>query len=265
MITDSPGIIYYIIFFAVGAVIFSFLNVVIYRLPNHISFIRGRSFCPSCHKQLRACDMIPVFSWFFLRGRCRNCQSRISFRYPAMEAAGGAAAVLCLLRFGSWNGFWFAVNAEAAIVFLLCCFLAVIAWIDYDTMEIPDSLVVGLILPAVLSAFFFPGTEWIERVIGIFCVSVPMCLLTLLIPGAFGGGDIKLMAVIGFFLGWKMSVTAFFIAVLIGGCYGIFLLATKRKTRKDHFAFGPCLCIGIAAAVFYGEQILGWYLSIIMR
>lgn len=239
--------------FLLGCCIFSFLNVVIYRLPKKMDFVTGRSACPFCGHVLGAPDMVPVLGWVFLGGKCRYCKAEISVRYPLVELVGGIAAVLCSYHYG--------VNPRAIIAFLFLCVLTVVSFVDMDTMEIPFSLVIAAALMGVLSALFFPEISFVERVIGIFCVSVPLYLLTVAVPGAFGGGDIKLMAACGIFLGWKLNLLALFWGVMGGGIYGFWLLAAKRKKRTDHFAFGPFLCLGMAAALFWGEKILDWYLG----
>lgn len=242
-----------VLIFILGSCIFSFLNVVIYRLPRKMDFVTGRSMCPSCEHTLGALDMIPVFGWVLLRGKCRYCGAKVSVRYPAVELLGGVLGVLCLYYYG--------MNLRAAIGFLLLCILTAVSFIDLDTMEIPFPLVVAAALIGAASCLVFPEISLIERGIGMLCVSLPLYLLTVLIPGAFGGGDIKLTAACGIFLGWKLNLLALFLAVMGGGVYGIWLLATKRKGKKDHFAFGPFLCIGIAVAMFAGENILDWYLG----
>ena len=239
--------------FLLGCCIFSFLNVVIYRLPKKMDFVTGRSACPFCGHVLGAPDMVPVLGWVFLGGKCRYCKAGISVRYPLVELVGGIAAGLCSYHYG--------VNPRAIIAFLFLCVLTVVSFVDMDTMEIPFSLVIAAALMGVLSALFFPEISFVERVIGIFCVSVPLYLLTVAVPGAFGGGDIKLMAACGIFLGWKLNLLALFLGVMGGGIYGFWLLAAKRKKRTDHFAFGPFLCLGMAAALFWGEKILDWYLG----
>ena len=174
-----------------------------------------------------------------------------------------AVAVLCLICFGTWNDYYHAINLRAVTVFCLLTILFIIAQIDQKTMEIPNGLVIACMIPAGVAIFAFPQVTIGARLSGIVSVSLPLLLLTLAIPGAFGGGDIKLMAVIGFFLGWKMCLTAFALAVLIGGLYGIVLLLSKKKGGKEHFAFGPFLCAGIAIAIFVGETLLSWYLSVL--
>lgn len=174
-----------------------------------------------------------------------------------------AAADISLLCFGGWNGYWHEINLCVVTVFSLLTLLLIIAQIDQQTMEIPNGLVIACIVPAAMAVFAFPDVTLTERLIGFFSVSLPLFAITLAVPGAFGGGDIKLMAVIGFFLGWKMSLTAFMLAVFSGGIYGIGLLLSKKKGAKEHFAFGPFLCAGTALTLFVGEWLLSWYLSII--
>ncbi|MBS7009298.1 prepilin peptidase [Anaerostipes sp.] len=255
------GLVYFI-FFWIGASVFSFVNVLIYRVPRKISFVGGRSFCPSCGTKLKFYDMIPVFSYLFLKGKCRKCRAKISPRYPAVELLGGITAV--------WCAFLIPLEAGAGIYLLKVCFLlltgallAAVAFVDVDTMEIPNGFVLALACLGIVSLFLFPEVSLVMRMIGFFAVSVPMLLLTVLIPGAFGGGDIKLMAAAGFLLGVKLIAAAFFFAVLTGGIYGIYLLAGKKKGGKDHFAFGPFLCIGIWAAVCWGNEVISWYLNLL--
>lgn len=174
-----------------------------------------------------------------------------------------ATAEISLLCFGGWNGYWHEINLCVVTVFSLLTLLLIIAQIDQQTMEIPNGLVIACIVPAAMAVFAFPDVTLTERLIGFFSVSLPLFAITLAVPGAFGGGDIKLMAVIGFFLGWKMSLTAFMLAVFSGGIYGIGLLLSKKKGAKEHFAFGPFLCAGTALTLFVGEWLLSWYLSII--
>ncbi len=253
MIYLAEAILGLLVFLAGGG-IFSFLNVVAYRMPRKISFVTGRSHCASCGATLRWYEMVPVFNWFYLRGTCRSCGARISFRHPAVEALGGVLALLCLRHFG-WS-------AEAFAAYAFLALLTLVALIDADTMEIPNGLVIGVLIVAVAAWGCGFAPSWRERLIGLLCVSVPMLLITLVIPGAFGGGDIKLVAASGAFLGWKMNLVAAFLAVVAGGLYGIYLLATRRKGRKEHFAFGPFLCAGMAAALFWGAPLLEWYLGL---
>jgi leader peptidase (prepilin peptidase)/N-methyltransferase len=149
----------------------------------------------------------------------------------------------------------------AVLYFAVLCILLVITRIDAETMEIPNGLVIALLVCGVLAVFVAPEVSLLSRVIGLFCVSVPLLVITIIIPNAFGGGDVKLMAAAGFLLGWQNVLVALFIGILIGGGWGIYLMASKRKGAKEHFAFGPTLCIGISTALFFGERLIAWYLS----
>lgn len=151
-------------------------------------------------------------------------------------------------------------NFQIITVVSLLILLLMIAWYDQRTMTIPNGLVIACMIPDVLAVFAFPEVTISSRLIGILSVGLPLLLITLLVPGAFGGGDIKLMAVLGFFLGWKLCLMAFALAILAGGFYGIVFLILKKKSGKAHFAFGPFLCAGTVVALFAGDQLLSWCL-----
>ncbi|MDR3052472.1 MAG: prepilin peptidase [Coriobacteriales bacterium] len=271
-------IVIFVFVFAIGSVVGSFLNVLIYRLPLKLDFVKGSSFCPHCKHKLGALDLVPVLSYLFLGRRCRYCKEPISPRYMLVELLGGTAALLSYAAFlppvafssqpimGSAPALdvlptnpW--ALAAATLYFLVLCILISISFIDADIQEIPNSLVIALLILGVLSLLVGPQIPLLSRGIGFVAVSLPFLLLTLAIPGAFGGGDIKLMAAAGFLLGWQNVVLATFISFLLGGSWGIYLLALKKKGRKEHFAFGPALCVGIAVALFFGAPLISWYLS----
>lgn len=237
-----------------GACAFSFLNVVIYRVPRGMSFVKGYSHCPACGHRLRGRDMVPVVSFLLLRGRCRYCKAKVSSRDTWIELGGGVLALLCAYKIG--------YNLAAVTVFAFLGMLTVVAFVDIDTMEIPNGFNIALFVIGVISMVTMPGLTLLERLLGMASVSVPLLLITLAVPGAFGGGDIKLMEACGLLLGWKQSLVALFLAILTGGLYGIYLLITGRKGRKDHFAFGPFLCLGMLIAIFWGKELLTWYLGL---
>ncbi|WP_283245059.1 prepilin peptidase [Qiania dongpingensis] len=245
-----------LLIFIAGACMFSFLNVIIYRVPRHMSFIKGFSMCPSCGHRLRAGDLVPVLSYLLLKGKCRYCKKSIGMRDTVIELLGGGAALLCAANYKEWPA--------ALTVFLFFSVLTVTALIDADTMEIPDGCWIALAALAAVSVFTMDGVSIPSRIIGMICVSVPMLLVTLIVREAFGGGDIKLTAAAGLFLGWKLMLVSGAMAVFLGGGYGIFLLASGKKKRKDHFAFGPFLCVGMAAGILYGQPLIDWYLSFLL-
>lgn len=244
--------ILYLYIFVVGIVIGSFLNVVIYRVPKEISVAKGRSFCPHCQAPIKGYHNVPLFSYLWLRGKCADCGAPISLRYPLVELFTGLLAILIFAVYG-FSFAWLVVFLAGAI--LIC-----ITMIDFDTMTIPNGLVLALMAPALLSFFVFPELGLLSRVIGIFVISLPMLALALFIPDAFGGGDIKLMAVAGFMLGWGDTLLAAFIGILLGGAVAVYLLL--KKTTAKHMAFGPYLCIGIMTALLFGDIIIRSYLNL---
>ena len=177
-------------------------------------------------------------------------------RYFVVELWGGILALLCFHYFANY--------LEAVWIFTFFALLTLITLIDLDIMEIPNILVGIVFIWGIFTFFLNPEIIWWERLLGVIAVSLPLFLITLIIPNGFGGGDIKLMAACGLALGYKFILTAFFLAVVAGGLYGIYLLLARKKGRKEHFAFGPFLCLGIFIASFWGEALLNWYLGFIL-
>lgn len=182
-------------------------------------------------------------------------QEGVHKRYIANAMLGGILA-----SFTTWNY----INISTVLTILLfLALLSIISSVDIATMEIPNTFVIAALVLGIISIFTMPGTSLPSRILGMFVVSVPLLLITLLIPGAFGGGDIKLMAACGLFLGTKLTLLSFAFAVLTGGLYGIWLLVMKKKRGKEHFAFGPFLCLGMAAALFIGDKVWYWYVGLL--
>lgn len=240
-----------IVVFLYGLVIGSFLNVVIYRLPQNKSIVKPGSHCGRCQSPLKARDLVPVLSYIFLRGQCRYCHSKISWRYPLIELATGLLFVLIYHQTGLTP--WLFIYA------LVAALLMTITWIDIDHMIIPDRLNV---IFAVFSLIVFVTTQHITlaSMIWGFILGGGLLYLIALIPNAMGGGDIKLMAAAGLFLGLKATIVAFYIAFILGGIVGLYLLFAKKKGKRDAIPFGPYLCVGIYVAMLYGNTIMNWYL-----
>lgn len=256
-----------VIIFLIGMCAFSFVNVLIYRIPRGESFVRGRSHCTACGHELGGFDLVPVLSYLCLGRKCRYCGERISPRYMWVELMGGCLALLAayVFAFSAWPQITTLGALRALTAFVAMAILAAIALIDSDTMEIPNGLVIALAVPALATFFLNVGGGWIDSLllhgIGFFAVSLPMLLLAMLISGAFGGGDIKLMAVAGFMLGWKLALVALFAALLIGGVQAIIYRVSGAKSGSDHFAFGPALCVGIVLSMCFGDIALNWYMG----
>lgn len=247
------AIIYITIFF-MGAVVFSYLNLVIERLPKKENILVRNVKCPMCDRELHAKDIFPIVSEIRYKGKCKYCREELPVRPMVIEVLGGLFAVGSSLFYG--------VTWQALFVFLVICDLVVISFIDMDTQEIPPQLNLILLVLGALSIIVLDGPGMKERIIGVFAVSVPMLLLAVLLNG-FGGGDVKLMAASGLLLGWKGNVIAFFIGAIIGAIYAIYLLKTKKSDRKGYFAFGPFLCIGILVALIhnFGASLVTMYLD----
>lgn len=240
--------------FILGACIASFINVVIYRVPLELSFAKGRSFCPKCHNTLKPYDMIPVLSWFVLKGKCRFCGESISFRYPAIEFIGGVLAMICFSRYG--------IDGMTLIAFLFSMILLAICIIDYDIMIIPNGLVICCLIIALISVPVL-DIKVIDRVIGFFIVSAPIYLMTLVIQDCFGGGDIKLFAAAGLLMGYQSLLVGAFIAIVIAGGYAGYLMIRHKVGRKSYLAFGPYICFGLFVGLLYGQEIASMYLCLL--
>jgi leader peptidase (prepilin peptidase)/N-methyltransferase len=246
-------IVLYFIIFIFGISIGSFLNVVIWRVPNKISFVKGRSSCPKCNHQIKSHDLIPILSFLFLGGKCRECKSKISKRYPLIELVVGLLYV--------FNFYILGFTPDAILVCMVISILVCVTMVDFDTMEIPDGFNLALIIPAITAISVFPDISFTARVIGFFAVSVPMFLIGWL-TGGFGGGDMKLIAVCGFLLGWQNVLVATFIALILGAIAGVYLKATHKIESKQPIPFGPYLCAGVYIAILFGNQLVDLYLSL---
>jgi leader peptidase (prepilin peptidase)/N-methyltransferase len=254
-----------VLVFLIGATVFSYLNIVIEEWPKENEekslrerLTKGRSVCPYCGHSWKVKESLPVISWLVYRHKCSYCFEKIPARHTCIEILGGVAGVVSVL--------YYRVSFAALTVFLVFCVLTVIAMIDADTQYIPPQLNILLAVLGIVSFWTLPEASLIQRLIGVICISVPMILIVLVIPGGFGWGDIKMMAAAGVLLGWKGNVTAFFIALILGGIYAVYLLAAKKKGRKEHFAFGPFLSIGIAISMYagIGVRVMNQYLGLII-
>ena len=246
-------IYYSTVFFILGTILGSFLNVVIYRTPLNESIVHGRSHCPKCNHVLSPLELIPVMSFAFLQGKCKECKSPISVRYPLIEILTG---ILFLISFKT-----FGMTIQLPISFFLSLILISITMIDIDTMEIKDRFQILLLVLAILNIFISTNSI-LDHFIGFFIISIPFYIIAILTDG-IGGGDIKLIAIGGLLLGYKATLVAFFIAAVSGSILAIYLLVFKKSDRKAQIAFGPFLCIGIYIAYHFAEPILQAYLGLL--
>ena len=228
----------------VGLVIGSFLNVVIARVPEGRS-IGGRSACPQCGASIAARDNVPLLSFIALRGRCRGCGVRIPWRYPLVEAVTAVAVAVAYARFGGFT-------LEFAVAAALLAALIAITVIDLMHQIIPDVISLPGILVGFASAVALGRVSWLESVLGIVICGGIFFAVIIVSGGGMGGGDMKLAAMLGAFLGFKVGLFAMLTGVVLGGVVAAVLLVLGRKGRKDAIPFGPFLAVGGAAALLFG-------------
>lgn len=236
-----------------GLLVGSFLNVVIARVPEGRSVWAPRSACPRCGALIGWYDNIPLISFLVLRGRCRGCRTPIPWSYPIVEAATGGAFALSYALFGPTLDF-----VVAAI--LLGALIAITA-IDLRHQIIPDVITLPGIVVGFLASLASTRIDWLDSLIGIAVGGGIFLVIILVSGGGMGGGDMKLGAMLGAFLGWKLGLLALLLGVLSGGVVAIALLLFGRKGRKEAIPFGPYLALGGALALLWGDPILTWYLS----
>ena len=256
------------IVFVFGTVIGSFLNVLIYRLPQGMDFKKGSSICTSCKHELNWKDLFPLFSWLFLRGKCRYCKAPISARYPIVEALNGVSYVLAYLFLCGGTAIE-GLNLKLVGYMIMMSALIVVSWIDFEHQIIPDSMWIAIFVgglfivgDALITGEF--SKEWIiSRIIGLFAVSGLFFIIAFVTQGrAMGGGDIKLMAAVGFVLGWKAVIIALFMSAVLGVLFSVGRLIFAKKEMKGVIPFGPFLAMGSAICAFVGEWIFDSYLNL---
>ena len=245
--------------FLFGAAVGSFLNVCIYRLPAGKSIVFPPSACTSCGTAIRWHDNIPIFGWLWLRGRCRACRAPISRQYPLVELINGLLTVALFARLGP--------TATFAVLWLFCCALVVITFVDLEHQIIPDVISLPGIVIGFLCSFFLPWHSWSNSLIGIAAgggalLAVAYGYELLAKKEGMGGGDVKLLAMMGAFLGWRAVPFILFAASLVGSVIGVTLMLIQKKDSKLAIPFGPFLAFGAVLYIFYGKQIISWYLGL---
>lgn len=239
-----------------GGCVGSFLNVVIHRVPRGQSIVTPPSACPACGHQIRPWENVPVLGWIFLRGRCSQCAVAISWRYPAVEAIGALLALGCVWRFG--------LTLEAAALFALLAAMLAVAFIDWEFMIIPDPISLGfLVVGLALSPFTGPGP--LHALIGAVVGGGLLLLVGVLWQKArgveaMGGGDVKLMAAVGAFLGTLGVLLVIFMGAFLGAVVGMVLL---RRTGQARIAFGTFLAAATMIVVFVGDDLVQWYVGLL--
>jgi leader peptidase (prepilin peptidase)/N-methyltransferase len=236
-----------------GLMLGSFLNVVIARLPERRSLWAPRSACPGCGAPIAWYDNVPLLSFALLRGRCRACSAPIPWRYPLVEAATAALFALAWLEFGPTLQFVVAATLLAALV--------AITAIDLRHQIIPDAITLPGILAGITANVATRHLSWADVALGIVVGGGVFFVIIVASRGGMGAGDMKLGAMLGAFLGWKLAVFALMVGVVVGGAWAVALMALGLRGRKDAIPFGPFLALGGAAAVFWGEGVVRWYVA----
>ncbi|OII33880.1 peptidase A24 [Curtobacterium sp. MMLR14_010] len=256
-----------------GLLIGSFLNVVVYRVPAGLSVVRPASACPSCGHEIRGVDNIPVVSWLVLRAACRDCGSRISARYPLVEAATGVlfavVAAVVIARTGA--GSVATVSVSLVAMLYLMAITVALALIDLDTHRLPDAIVlpayvVLLVLLAVCSATTGDWSALLRGVIGMLVLAVGYFALAVAVPGGMGMGDVKLAGVLGLvlaYLGWGPLAVGAFGGFALGAIFAIGLVAARRARRGSGIPFGPWMLAGAWVGILAGDGIWSAYLGLI--
>ncbi len=244
--------------FIFGTVVGSFLNVCIWRLPRNESVVFPSSSCPRCHQPIRWFDNIPLVSYLLLGGKCRTCRAGISLQYPLVELLNGLLSLTLFLRFGP--------TLSYCVLFLFCSALVAITFIDLEHQIIPDEISLPGIAAGFVFSFFLKGHGWLNSLLGILLGGGSLLLVAygyqwLTGKEGMGGGDIKLLAMMGAFLGWVSIPFIILASSLTGSVIGISLMLIRKKDANLAIPFGPYLAFGALLYIFCGPRLISWYLS----
>lgn len=265
---NTPTVFLLFMTFLAGLSFGSFLNVIVYRLPAHKSIVKPPSSCPSCEKQLGPVDLIPLVGYILLRGRCRYCGVSISIRYPIVELLTGLLFLFTFYHFG--------FNLSALFYLTLLYLLLAISLIDLEHRIVPNTLVgtgfaAALILqiPSLAAAVLavpevlITGRPISDALFGMLAGGGVLLLVFIISRGGMGAGDVKLIAMIGFFVGLSGTAVVLLLAFLFGALVGVTFMILGKLTRKDALPFAPYLALAAFIQVFWGEQIWHWYINLL--
>ncbi|AXH99311.1 prepilin peptidase [Sporosarcina sp. PTS2304] len=240
-----------IFFFLYGITFGSFFNVVGLRVPLKESIVTPPSHCTTCDRNLTAVDLVPVFSYVFLRGKCRGCKEKISAIYPLMELLTGMLFFYAYMHFGfQW---------ELAVALLFISMLVILTVSDLKYMLIPNKILLPFGVAIFILRFVSPLTPWWDSLLGAVVGFGVLLLIAIVSNGGMGGGDIKLFFVIGLVLGTMQTLFTLFLAAFIGAIVGLIFLKRTKQGRKTPVPFGPSIAVAALISYFYGSEIVGWY------
>jgi len=245
--------------FILGAVVGSFLNVCIYRIPAGKSVVSPPSSCPYCGYRIRWYQNVPILSYLFLGGKCAGCRAHISLRYPAIEVLTGILFALTL--------YYFSFSTATLVYWIFASALVTITFIDLDHQIIPDVISLPGIVVGFVCSFFIPWLGWLDSFLGILLGGGTLLAIAWLYEKlakreGMGGGDIKLLGMLGAFLGWKAIFPIVFIASLAGTLVGVPLMLLQKGDTKLAIPFGPFLAFAATVYLFWGQGIIRWYLGL---
>lgn len=242
------------LFFIYGLVFGSFFNVVGLRVPKRESIVRPPSHCTVCNRNLTIKDLVPVFSYVFLKGKCRGCGTKIHWVYPVMELATGLLFAFAYYQLG--------FTLELVVALLFISLLVIITVSDIAYMLIPDKILLFFLIPLIVLRVFEPLSPWWDSIVGAVVGFGVLFLIAIVSKGGMGGGDIKFFFVIGLVLGWVPTLLTLFLASIIGTVIGVISLRRTKQGRKTPIPFGPSIAIAAIIAYFYGESLVDWYVNL---
>jgi leader peptidase (prepilin peptidase)/N-methyltransferase len=244
--------------FVLGTIVGSFLNVCIYRIPQDKSIVTPSSHCPRCKTPIRFYDNIPLVSFIILQGRCRKCHNPISLRYPLVEFIMGFFSLILLLRYG--------ISIFYLIYFAFFSSLTLITFIDLSHRIIPDAISLPGIVIGVVVSWLHPQMSMVKSLIGILVGGGSLYLVAIIYElvtkrEGMGVGDVKLLAMIGAFIGWQGVLFTIFCSSLIGSIVGVTMMLVTSADSKYAVPFGPFLSLGAITYVLWGENLIAWYIA----
>lgn len=249
-------IIYQIYIIILSLILGSFYNVVGLRIPAGQSIVHPRSACPTCKHQLTAIELIPVFSYIFQGGKCRKCKTRISPIYASVELVTAILFTISPLLVG-WS-------KELIVAWTLISLLMIVFVSDITYMIIPDKVLLFFAPIFIIERIFIPLDPWWDMLLGSVVGFLLLYLIAVVSKGGMGGGDIKLYAVIGLVLGWKLTLLSFFFSTIIGTMIGLVGMGLGRVKKGKPMPFGPSIVIGTLIAYFFGNDFIAWYIDFIV-
>ncbi|EYE89686.1 peptidase A24 [Fervidicella metallireducens AeB] len=233
----------------------SFLNVCIYRIPREESISYPPSHCVNCGSRIKLYDLIPIISYLFLGGRCRNCKSRISIEYPVIEFITAVIFLMIYINYG--------LSFEFIKYSILTAFMIVIGMIDYKTTDVYFKISISAIITGIIFTVIgkYLGSGILEYIYGA-ALGGGIITLIILITKGMGWGDAEICTICGLFLGFRLTMLLLFLSFIIGGATGVILILLKKKSPRDYIPFGPSIALASVITVIFGERILSWYFSL---